>query len=163
MTEDNDRRAQGWLWAPVVFSVIGIFVSGYLSLKRLTGGSLACSRWAQCDTVNNSVYAKIYGVPVSFIGLAGYLLLLALALAVLQSSGHTQRRLLAISFALALGGLGFSIYLTYIELFVIQAICNWCVSSAVLITLLTIVGGINLCRMRQKRLDTSPSPSSLRP
>ena len=153
MTEDREHREQGWLWAPVMLSALGIFVSGYLSVKRLTGGSLACSRWAQCDTVNNSVYAKIYGVPVAFIGLAGYVVLLVLALAALRTEGPMQRRLLAISFLLALGGFAFSAYLTYIELFIIEAICNWCVTSAILITLLAIVGGLNLRRMARAPLD----------
>jgi uncharacterized membrane protein len=162
MTEERESGSQCWLWSPVVLSLLGIFVSGYLSAKRLTGGSLACSRWAQCDTVNNSVYAKISGIPVAFIGLAGYLVLLALAVAALQTWGPTHRRLLAISFVLALGGVGFSAYLSYIELFVVHAICNWCVASAVFITLLAIVGGINLWRASPQPLGTSPSPSSLR-
>jgi len=163
MTEDNERRGQGWLWAPVALSLFGIFVSGYLSAKRLTGGSLACSRWAQCDTVNNSVYAKISGVPVAFIGLAGYLVLLGLAVAALQTWGPTHRRLLTISFILALGGVGFSAYLTYLELFVIEAICVWCVASAIVILLLAIVGGMNLWRASPQRLDTSATASLLRP
>jgi uncharacterized membrane protein len=130
MTEDTQNGWQGWLWAPVVLSALGIFVSGYLSVKGFTGGSLACSRWAQCDVVNNSMYAKIYGVPVAFIGLAGYLILLGLAIAGLQTEGPTQRRLLGLSFLLALGGVGFSAYLTYLELYVIEALCNWCMSEA---------------------------------
>lgn len=158
MTADRQDGWQSWLWAPVVLSALGIFVSGYLSVKRLTGGSLACSRWAQCDVVNSSVYAKIYGVPVAFIGLAGYLVLLGLAIASLQTEGPTQRRLLGLSFLLALGGVGFSAYLTYIELFVIEAICNWCVASATLITLLAIVGGVNLMRASQEPLDAPPRP-----
>ncbi|HWU39425.1 MAG TPA: vitamin K epoxide reductase family protein [Candidatus Acidoferrum sp.] len=162
MTEEKGPGGQGWLWAPVALSFLGIFVSGYLSVKRLTGGSLACSRWAQCDTVNNSVYAKISGIPVAFIGLAGYLLLLGLAVAALHTWGPAHRRLLAISFVLALGGVGFSAYLSYIELFVIHAICNWCVASAVVITLLAIVDGINLWRATPPQLDTSLSPSSTR-
>ena len=161
MSENNGRSGHIWLWAPIVFSVLGIVVSGYLSAKRLTGGSLACSRWAQCDTVNNSIYAKIYGVPVSFIGLAGYLVLLALAIAALQTWGSTHRRVLAVSFILALGGVAFSAYLTYIELFVIDAVCNWCVTSAVLITLLAIVGGINLKRTSPGLPERSPTKSSL--
>ncbi len=163
MIKDRQHGLQGWLWAPVVLSALGVFVSTYLSVKRFTGGSLACTRWAQCDTVNNSVYAKIYGVPVAFIGLAGYLLLLGLALATLEIEGALQRRLLALSFLMALAGVGFSAYLTYIELYVIEAICIWCVISALLITLLTIVGGINLRRTAQEPLDTSPTPSALRP
>ena len=113
--------------------------------------------------MNNSVYAKIYGVPVAFIGLAGYLVLLGLALAALETEGSAQRRLLGLGFVLALGGVGFSAYLTYIELYVLEAICVWCVISAVLITLLAIGGGINLWRTSPQRLGASPSPSSLRP
>jgi uncharacterized membrane protein len=152
-----------WLWAPVALAGLGVLVSGYLSVKRFTGGSLACTRWAECDVVNNSVYAKIYGVPVAFIGLAGYLLLLGLALAALQATGSGQRRLLTLGFALALGGVGFSAYLTYLEIFVIEAICIWCVTSALLITLLALVGGLNLWRNAPHPLGTSPTPSSLHP
>jgi uncharacterized membrane protein len=163
MKVDEQRGSLAWLWAPVVFSGLGVLVSTYLSVKRFTGGSLVCTRWAECDVVNNSVYAKIYGVPVAFIGFVGYLLLLGLALAALQAEGARQRRLLALSFVLALGGVGFSAYLTYIELYVIEAICVWCVISAILITLLAIVGGLNLWRVSPRHLGISPTPSSLRP
>ena len=163
MKDAEGRAGQAWLWAPVILSALGVLVSGYLSVKRVTGGSLACTRWADCDVVNNSVYAKIYGVPVAFIGLAGYLILMGLAMAALQAEGAAQRRLLALGFLLALGGFGFSVYLTYLELYVIEAICVWCVISAILITLLTIVGGINLRRTTHEHLDTAPTPSPLRP
>jgi uncharacterized membrane protein len=153
MTDEMEQGGRGWLWAPVVLSALGILVSGYLSVKRFTGGSLACSRWAQCDVVNNSVYAKIHGIPVAFIGLAGYLVLLGLAIASLQTEGPTQRRLLGLSFLLALGGVGFSAYLTYLELYVIEALCNWCMASATLITLLAIVGVVNLWRAGREPVD----------
>jgi uncharacterized membrane protein len=146
----------------VALSAGGALVSGYLSVKRFTGGSLACTRWAECDVVNNSVYAVFYGVPVAFIGLAGYLVLMGLAMAALQTEGTTQRRLLTLGLLLSLGGFGFSVYLTYLELYVIEAICVWCVASAVLITLLTIVSGINLRRTAHDPLNTSPTPSALR-
>jgi len=161
--EDEGRADQVWLWAPVVLSAGGVLVSGYLSVKRLTGGSLACIRWAECDVVNNSVYAKIYGVPVAFIGLVGYMVLMGLAMAALQTQGATQRRLLALGFLLALGGFGFSGYLTYLELYVIEAVCVWCVISAILITLLTLLSGMNLWRVNQESPHTSPTPSSLHP
>ena len=162
MKGDNGPGSQVWLWAPVALSALGVLVSGYLSAKRFTGGSLACTRWAECDVVNNSVYAKIYGVPVAFIGLAGYLSLLGLALAALQATGPGRRRLLALGFALPLGGVGFSAYLTYLELYVIEAICVWCVISAVLITLLALLGGLNLWRAASLPLTPSPTTSSLR-
>ena len=163
MKDDEVRGGQAWLWAPVLLSAFGVLVSGYLSVKRFTGGSLACTRWADCDVVNNSIYAKIYGVPVAFIGLAGYLVLMCLAMAALQAEGAALRRLLALGFLLGLMGFGLSGYLTYLELYVIEAICIWCVISAALITLLTVVGGFNLWRTAHEPLDTSPTPSTLRP
>ena len=144
MATRESRGFRALLWAPVVFSGLGIFVSGYLVAKRFTGGSLACTRWAQCDVVNNSVYSQLFGVPVSVIGLAGYLLLLGLALAALWTYGRTQRQLLLLGLILSLGGVGFSIYLTYLEIYVIEALCAWCVASAVIITLLAIVTAVGL-------------------
>jgi uncharacterized membrane protein len=142
MAKQGSGGFRALLWAPVVFSGLGIFVSGYLVSKRFTGGSLACTRWAQCDVVNNSVYSQFFGVPVSVIGLAGYLLLLGLALAALWTHGRTQRQLLLLGLLLSLGGVGFSIYLTYLEIYVIEALCAWCVASAILIALLLISNGL---------------------
>ena len=135
-----------WLWTSAVLCGLGIVVSGYLASKRLTGGSLACTRWAQCDVVNSSIYSKLLGIPVSFIGLGAYLLLLALALAALWTAGRTQRQILLLSLLLSLGGVGFSVYLTYVEIYVIEALCSWCVASAIIITLLAILGVVNVLR-----------------
>lgn len=162
MKDEEARGSHAWLWAPVVLSAGGVLVSGYLSVKRFTGGSLACTRWADCDIVNNSIYAKIYGVPVAYIGLAGYLGIMGLAMMAVQAEGAAKRRLLAVGFLLALGGFGFSVYLTYLEIYVIEAICMWCVISAILITVLAILSGINLWRARQENPHTSPTLSSLR-
>ena len=132
------------LWASVALCGLGIVVAGYLVTKRFTGGSLACTRWAQCDVVNNSVYSQIQGVPISVIGLAGYVVLLALAIAALWTAGRTQRQILLVSFVLSLGGVGFSAYLTYLEIYVIGALCAWCVASAIIITLLASVAAFSV-------------------
>jgi uncharacterized membrane protein len=144
MTDRDTAPGRFWLWVPVFLAGGGIVVAGYLTVKRFTGGALACTRWAQCDVVNTSPYAKIAGVPVAFIGLAGYLLLLGLALATIQTGGARRRQLLLASFVLSVGGTLFSIYLTYLEIYVIEALCSWCVASAVVILLLAVVGGLNL-------------------
>jgi len=162
MTRGEEFVTRIWLWVSVVLSAAGVAISVYLSAKRFTGGSLACTRWAECDVVNNSIYAKIYGVPIAFIGLAGYLVLFGLALAALQAPGSGKRRLLAIGFVFALGGVGFSVYLTYLEIYVIEAVCSWCVASAIIITLLAIVGGANLLRTNPQRRTNSPTPRFIR-
>ena len=146
MTDRDTPRSAVLLWAPVALGALGIMVSGYLTVKRLSGGSLACTRWAQCDVVNSSPYATIGGVPVAFIGLAGYLVLFGLAAVAVQAQEVRRRQALWASFILSVGGLLFSIYLTYLELYVIQALCSWCVASAIIILLLALVGGLNLRR-----------------
>lgn len=160
MMESGSRQGRACLWASLLLSGLGVLISTYLSVKRFTGGSLACSRWAQCDVVNNSLYAKIYGVPVAFIGLAGYLLLLGLALAALETEGDTRRGLVALGFVFALGGVAYSAYLTYIELYVIEAICSWCVASAIIITLLAVVGIVTLWRMAPGRAKASTASTA---
>jgi uncharacterized membrane protein len=141
MTTKTSGGFRGLLWASAALCGLGIIVAGYLVTKRFTGGSLACTRWAQCDVVNNSVYSQIHGVPISVIGLAGYVVLLALAFAAMWTEGRTQRQILVLSFVLSLGGVGFSAYLTYLEIYVIEALCAWCVASAAIITMLAIVTG----------------------
>jgi uncharacterized membrane protein len=135
-----------WLWLSTLLCGLGIVVSGYLAYKRMAGGSLACTRWAECDVVNNSLYSKFLGIPVSFIGLVAYLVLLALAVAALRTDGRVQRQILLLSLLLSLGGVGFSVYLTYVEIYVIEALCSWCVASAIIITLLAILGVVNVLR-----------------
>ena len=76
--------------------------------------------------------------------MAGYLLLLALALAALRTTGCAQRRILLLSLVLSVGGVGFSVYLTYLEIYVIEALCAWCVASAIVITLLAIITAVTI-------------------
>lgn len=114
-----------------LLALVGLFISLYLQLYHMgVYGVLACGG-GSCDVVQSSKYADFLGIPVPVWGLAWYGAVLALSL-VLQSGGTVGgvwARLL--DFA-ALGGLAFSIYLTAIELFVIHAVCRWCVVSAVL-------------------------------
>lgn len=147
MLQEEPRGVRPLLWTSVMLAGFGIFISGYLVTKRFTGGNLVCTRWADCDVVNNSVYSQFYGVPVCVIGLAGYLALLGLALAALWATGRRQRQILCLGLSLSFGGVGFSAYLTYLEIYVIEALCSWCVSSAIVITLLAIVTAIALRRI----------------
>jgi uncharacterized membrane protein len=142
--QEPSAVSRALLWAPVALSLLGIGISGYLVVKRFTGGGLACTRWAQCDVVNNSLYSQISGVPVSLLGLIGYLALLAAAASALVTTGQARRLALGLGFLMALGGFGFSLWLTYVEIYIIEALCSWCVASALVITLLTAVGAVNL-------------------
>ncbi len=129
--------------AIAVLALVGWFVALYLSLHALgVGGALKCGTGA-CDTVQTSRWAVVLGVPVAFYGVAGYAAILVVALVGLQPAWLARRGPILLLAALATGGVLFSGWLTYLELFVIHAICRWCVGSAVIITaiwLLTLAG-----------------------
>ncbi len=115
--------------AAALLAVAGIAVATYIAIAESGGGAPKClAGGTGCETVAESRYSHLAGVNVAAIGIAGYALLLVAALL----PGDTGRfgGLLT-----ALIGFGFSLYLTYLELFVIDAICQWCVVSAVLMTL----------------------------
>lgn len=115
-------------------ALAGLLVSVYLLLHQLgVTGSLACGGSGSCERVQASPYAWLFGVPVAAYGVAGYAAILAVALAGLQPrwvDSRTPTRLLVL---LSAGGVAFSVYLTWLELFRIHAVCRWCVASAVII------------------------------
>jgi uncharacterized membrane protein len=120
-----------------VIALIGVGVATYITIADSGGGHPLCvAGGSGCETVANSSYSHLFGVNVAVFGIGGYLLLLAAAL-VPGDAGRFAGLLLA------LVGFGFSAYLTYLELFTIDAICQWCVASAALMTLLL---GVNLIR-----------------
>jgi uncharacterized membrane protein len=126
--------AEGTLRGVATFlASFGIGVATYIAVAESGGGSPVCVAGGKgCQTVAESAYSELLGVNVAVIGIAGYVLLLLAAL--LRGDGARMA-----GFALALIGFGFSLYLTYLELFTIEAICQWCVASAVLMTLLFVV------------------------
>ena len=131
--------SEGTLRAGSTFvAAFGIGVATYIAIAESGGGAPACiAGGGGCETVAESAYAHLVGINVAVIGIVGYVLLLATSL--LRGDGARIA-----GFALALTGFGFSLYLTYLELFVIDAICQWCVISAVL---MTILFGLNTVRM----------------
>jgi uncharacterized membrane protein len=119
-----------------VLALAGIGVATYIAVVEAGGGTPQClAGGAGCEAVANSEYSDLAGINVAVLGIAGYVLLLGAALA----AGDLARMA---GFAIALVGFGFSVYLTYLELFVIDAICQWCVASAVVMTLLLIVNAL---------------------
>ncbi len=113
-----------------LLSVIGLGISGYLTYIYTSGGIAVCGESGGCATVQNSPYAWIVGIPIPTLGAVAYLLLIVLGILAMRESERRETYLLAL-FGVALVGLLFSGYLTYLELFVIAAICRWCVASAV--------------------------------
>jgi uncharacterized membrane protein len=132
-----------------LLSLVGIFVAAYLYLYKIGKiGSVMCGTGG-CETVQLSRWSSFLGMDVALIGLIGYAGLFALALVSLQPRlAHDRRpaRLLAL-----LSGIGalFAIYLTWLELFVIHAICRWCVASAVIITAIFVLSLLDARRPRR--------------
>jgi uncharacterized membrane protein len=142
--------------AIAVLALIGFFIALYLWLHAIgIGGPLKCGTGG-CDTVQASQWAVFLGLPVALYGVIGYALILVVALAALRSVALLERRWNVALAALATGGLVFTVYLTYIELFVIHAICRWCVGSAVVIALIWIVA---LAALRRPLAAPSPPTS----
>jgi uncharacterized membrane protein len=140
------RARVDWLrWASLALAAGGIFVSAYLTWVKLANAVPFCGTSGGCATVENSVYSEINGIPVAAVGLAAYLLIASLLAFERRVFFLRDYGGLAV-FGLALTGTLYSAYLTYIELYVIHAICYWCVASAVFITGVLILSIARLAR-----------------
>ena len=131
-SEGNLQRAIAFVAA------LGVGVATYIAIAEAGGGSPVClAGGSGCETVAKSSYSHVAGVNIAVFGIVGYLLLLASAFFANDAARFG-------GFLVALGGFGYSIYLTYIELFKIEAVCQWCVASAVLMTILFLLSATRL-------------------
>ena len=147
----------------LALAIAGVAVAGYLSWVALDDEQeAACSGVGDCQTVQSSEYSEIAGVPIAVLGLGMYLVLLALVAArrwwgALRDDEAPQA-LAGLTFALALGGTLYSAYLTWLELFEIEAICVWCVGSALIVTLLMLLSAPDL-RATPRDIEVGAGPS----
>lgn len=131
--------------AIALLALVGLFVALYLWLHALGfGGAIKCGASGGCETVQTSQWAVFFGLPVAFYGVLGYCAIFVVAIAALRPAALAQRSWNATLAGLGTVGVGFTAYLTYLELFVIHAICRWCVGSAVIITAIWIVSLLSL-------------------
>ena len=123
-----------------VLALVGFFISVYLTLFKLgIIGQLSCGS-GSCDLVNLSAWGSFLGIPVAAWGVGYYASLFAIAFAGAHERWSAHPMVPRLLLLLAGWGLLFSAYLTYLELFVIHAICRWCVVSALLVlTILAVV------------------------
>ncbi len=131
-------------------TLVGLGVASYLTVAHYSGGTTICPLHGGCETVQHSKYSVLAGVPVALIGLIGYILILG----VLLTPNNETTRLIAV--LLTVGGFGFSAYLTFRELFSIHAICPWCVSSAIIMTLLACLAVWRFLRGDDPSVAASP-------
>ena len=129
-----------------VLAAAGLFISAYLTWAHLSGASPVCvGGQSGCETVQTSRYSEIMGVPVAALGLFAYAAMLVCA--VLRGDGAAVSGLFV-----ALVGVLFSAYLTYLELAVIDAVCQWCVASALVMTALAVAAVVRLVSGEVRRV-----------
>ena len=132
----SDRRLR---LAVLVLGLAGLAIAAYLTYVHYAELEPVCGLGGDCERVQTSDYAEVGGIPVALMGLGGYALILA-SLAVPGELG------LVAGATFALAGFGFSAYLTYREVVTIDAICTWCVASAVVMTALAAVTCLRVVR-----------------
>lgn len=124
-------------WAIPVLSLIGCGVAAYLAYVETARVSAVCGPVGDCNTVQQSAYARLFGVlPIGMLGLIGYIVILATWLVRHFSLGRPADLAALVLLGMTTFGTLFSIYLTFLEPFVIGATCAWCLSSAIIMTLL---------------------------
>ena len=129
----------------IVLAILGTLVSIYMTIFKLTENQKMCLGNGGCSIVNSSSYSEVSGIPVALIGVGGYLVILALLL-IENSIKYFKQNGTLIVFGLALVGFLFTLYLVYVELALIHALCPFCVTSQITMTILFIFSVIRLVR-----------------
>jgi len=127
-------------WILPALAIIGLGVAAYLSYVEVTRATAICGPVGNCNSVQESIYARLFGViPIGLMGIAGYIAILAAWLLRIYGPGKYRDLLTIAIWGMAWFGVLFSIYLTFLEPFVIGATCAWCVTSAIIMTLILLI------------------------
>lgn len=146
--DDAGARPPATRMAIAVLALIGLLVATYLSMYKLGYlGVIQCTIGG-CEKVQSSRFADFLGLPVSLWGMGAYITLLVLAMLGIQPRFQRERWVALALFGVSGVGVAFSGYLTYLEAFVIHAWCQWCVISAILVTLIFL---LSIPGLRQAR------------
>jgi len=130
-----------WLDAlMLVLTIVGLAVAGYLTYVETQAVAAVCGPVGDCNAVQTSSYSKLFGViPVGLIGMAGYVAILAVWLWGRLGAGRLADYAPLAVHGMAILAVAFSVYLTFLEPFVIKAVCIWCLTSAAVITLVMLL------------------------
>ena len=129
----------------IALALLGLAVSIYMTIFKLTNNSGMCIGNGGCETVNSSPYAEVYGIPVAGFGVGGYAMIAALLFMENRNKFLKQNETMIV-FGLTLIGFLFTLYLIYLELAVIHALCPFCLTSQITMTILFILSIIRLAR-----------------
>ena len=129
----------------ILFTVIGLLVSIYMTIFKITNNENMCIGSHGCSIVNSSRYSEVNGIPVAVIGAVGYLAILAV-LFLERRPGFFQQNGTLLFFGLSLTGFLFTLYLIFVEVALIKAYCPFCITSQIVMTLIFIISVIRLVR-----------------
>jgi uncharacterized membrane protein len=134
-----------------VLALVGVFVALYLTMSKMGAiGHLACGLGG-CERVNTSRWSVFFGAPVAAWGLAFYIATFVVAVVGTSAKFAERREISYLLAAMSLVGVAFSAWLTYLELYVIGAICKYCVSSAIIVTLIFLVSISDVATRRREQ------------
>lgn len=138
-----------WLYrASIALVIVGLLVSIYMTIYKVTSNDSMCLGSGDCSTVNASIYSEVNGIPVAVVGVFGYLAILGVLLFENRNSFFKQNGTLMI-FGMALTGFIFTVWLIYVEIALLKALCPFCVTSQVAMTLIFIMAVIRLIKNPQ--------------
>jgi uncharacterized membrane protein len=141
----TDKGKLVLFWGSVVLAILGAADAIYLLIYKLTENNQMCLGSGGCHNVNFSLYSEIYGIPISVFGLSAFLAIVCILFLEARLKIAKEYGPLVI-FGICLGGVAFTAYLTYLEIYVIRSICPFCVASAIIITLLFILAIIRMVK-----------------
>jgi len=129
----------------IILTIIGLLVSIYMTIYKITSNDSMCIGSGDCKTVNASRYAEVYGIPVAVLGVVGYSAILAVLL-LERRPGFFQQNGTLLFFGLSLTGFLFTLYLIFVETVLIKAYCPFCITSQTAMTIIFIISVIRLVR-----------------
>ena len=140
-----DKRLSKVTIALVTLAIIGLLVSIYMTIYKITSNDSMCIGSKDCSVVNASRYSEIYGIPVAVLGVVGYAAILAILL-LERNPGFFNQNGTMLLFGLSLTGFLFTLYLIFIEVALIKAYCPFCIASQTAMTLIFILSIIRVVR-----------------
>lgn len=133
-------------------AIIGLLVSIYMTIYKITDNDAMCIGSGGCSVVNASRYSEVNGIPVALIGVGGYAVILAL-LFLERKTGFFQENGTLMLFGISLVGFLFTLYLIFVEIKLIHALCPFCLTSQAVMTVIFILSVIRLIRQPQFQED----------
>lgn len=144
--EKSQKIFKFGIWGIAALSFIGVADSGYLSAKYIRGEVPECGFFSGCDVVANSAYSHIGPVPVAVLGLVFYLAIFALTIAYLDNKSIKWIKLISV---ISMPAFAFSLWLMYVQLFILGSICVYCTVSAFLSTSIAIISNLLAYKLRK--------------